>query len=41
MALELAEHFHCSPFEFLDRDAEEVLNLFNETLVMIRERKIK
>lgn len=38
-ALALAEFFHCSPFEFLDRDDELVLRLHHETLVMLRERK--
>ena len=38
-ALSLAEFFHCSPFEFVDRDETEIMNLHRETLVMIRQRK--
>jgi hypothetical protein len=40
-ALSLAEFYRCSPYEFLDRDAEEIMNLHHESLVMIRERKVE
>ena len=40
VCLSLAEYYHRDPFDFLDREPEEVMNLFHETQVWIRERKL-
>ena len=40
-AIALARFYQCSPFEFLDRPNEEILTLHEETLIFVREMKLR